>query len=86
MRTLPYSRSKPERPSFITPMTDGKQSESIQSLSITVLQMLSTLKRRAPLSLTGLSLLFIALSVLVKAVGTLWIKKQISALTREYSA
>lgn len=53
---------------------------------VIVLQMFSTPKRRAPLSLTGLSLLFIALSVLVKAVGTLWVKKQISALTREYSA
>lgn len=48
--------------------------------------MLCTPKRGAPLlALTSLSLLFVALSVLVKAVGTLWIKKQISALTREYS-
>ncbi|KAF8971920.1 hypothetical protein BDZ97DRAFT_1650644 [Flammula alnicola] len=42
-------------------------------------------KRWAPASLTGVSLLFIALSFLVKLVGTLWINKQIAHLTREYS-
>ncbi|KDR85984.1 hypothetical protein GALMADRAFT_53171 [Galerina marginata CBS 339.88] len=47
--------------------------------------MLSLSKRRAPLSLTGVSLVLVALSFVVKLIGTLWVKQQISSLTREYS-
>ncbi|KAF8902247.1 hypothetical protein CPB84DRAFT_1678951 [Gymnopilus junonius] len=47
----------------------------------------SSWKRGGPssLSLTGLSLVLVAISFMVKLVGMLWVKQQIASLTREYS-
>jgi len=41
-------------------------------------------KGKAPISIR-LSLIFVGLSLLLKLVGTFWIRRQISHLTREYS-
>ncbi|KAF8167188.1 hypothetical protein B0H34DRAFT_779054 [Crassisporium funariophilum] len=42
-------------------------------------------KRRSPISTTTLSLIFVALSLLLKLTGTYWVRRQIAHLTVEYS-
>lgn len=73
---------KPNSGVFVCPALNKRQNRSTHTI---VLHMSTFSKQRCTLSFAGISLVFVGLSLLVKLAGSIWIHKQISHLTREYS-